>query len=206
MSTVRRPSIWYDAENNYVYEWGGWPYDDNKHNWIWSFQPDGKGGAAWTQNPAPASQGQPLTAPVGASWVSTPTAYYSLSGALVPNRYYNPNITMPGLVSYNFSSNSWSNASSTGFSDGGYSVFGEGRFVPNFGPEGLLVFLGGSTPQNQSYEYSSGIGLASMKTISILDLQSGEWYHQNATGDVPPMRANFCSVGVAAPDNSSFEM
>lgn len=186
---------------------GGWPYDDNHEYWIWSFQPDGKGGAAWTQNSAPASQGQPLTAPVGASWVSTPTSYYSLGGALVPeSQNYDPNTTIPGLVSYSFSNNSWSNKSSTGFSDGGYSVFGESRFVSNFGQKGLFVFLGGSTPSNQSFEFSSQFALASMETISIYDLQSGAWYHQNATGDKPTMRANFCSVGVAAPDNSSFEM
>lgn len=45
-----------------------------------------------------------------------------------------------------------------------------------------------------------------METISIYDLQSGAWYHQNATDDKPPMRANFGSVGVTALDNSSFEV
>lgn len=207
MSTVRRPSLWYDAKNNYVYEWGGWPYDDNHNSWVWSFQPDGKGGAPWTQNPTPSSQGLRLNGPVGATWASSSTAFWSLSGALVPgNQYSDPNTTFPGLISYNFSSNAWSNSSSTGFSDGGYSVFGEGIFVPNFGREGLLVFLGGSSPSSQSYNYSTTVPLASLKTVSIYDPQSGVWYHQNTTGDTPPVRSFFCSVGVAAPDNSSYEM
>lgn len=206
MSTVRRPSLWYDPKSNYVYEWGGWPYDANQNNWVWSFQPDGRGGAAWTQNPAPASQGQPLNAPFGASWVSTPAAFYSVSGTLVPEYGYGPNTTIQGLVSYNFSSNIWSNTSSAGVSDSGYQVFGEGRYVPNFGPEGLLVFFGGSTPPNEQFGYNKGTTLASLEKISIYDLQGDRWYRQNTTGDIPPVRSNFCSVGVAAPNNSSYEM
>lgn len=211
MSTVRKPSMWYDAERNYVYEWGGWPYDDNRNNLLWSFQPDGKGGAVWSQNPPPVSQRKILNAPVGASWASSPAAFYSLGGALVPPLasaapYFDPNTTISGLVSYNLSTNVWSNVSSAEFSNGGYTAFGEGRYVSNFGSKGLLVFFGGSTPSNQTFKLNEDSTLASLKTIPLYDLQNDKWYHQNATGDIPPKRSSFCSVGIAAPDNSSYEM
>lgn len=212
MQTVRRPVLWYNAHSNFVYEWGGWPYDDNHDSWLWSFQPDGKGGSAWTQNPAPASSGQTLTAPAGASWVSTSTALYSLGGALVPDpndhttNYPTPVTAIQGLVSQNFSSNSWNNQSSLGYSESGYSVYGDASFVPNFGQSGLLVFLGGSTPSNQTYWHQKGIELADFAMIPVLDIRSGAWYHQTATGDIPPGRSEFCQVGVPASDNSSYEM
>ena len=205
MQPTRRPFLWYEAQTNYVYEWGGWPYDDNTDYWLWSFQPDGKGSSAWSQNPAPASLGRTLSAPFGSASASSPTAFYALGGAFVPD-FTDVNTAMAGLVSYNFSSNSWSNTSSSDFSDTSYSVLAESSFVPTFGMEGLLTFVGGSIPSNQTYLYNLKADLTSMETVAIYDLQSGHWYHQTTTGDIPPVRTKFCSVGAAAPDNSSYEM
>lgn len=51
-----------------------------------------------------------------------------------------------------------------------------------------------------------------MGTINIFDIASasgmegGTWYVQNATGETPEPRTDFCLVSAAAPDNSSHNM
>jgi hypothetical protein len=51
-----------------------------------------------------------------------------------------------------------------------------------------------------------------MDRIDIFDIASvygggnGVWYTQQATGNIPPPRVDFCAVGAAAPDNSSHNM
>ncbi len=150
MKTSRRPLLWYDAKNNDVYEWSGWTYDGNTNeneNWIWTFSPDGHGGSQWNQYPAPATKDSSLSTIFGPSTVYTPTAFYSLGGTLVPpviqGLQYLVNTSIQGLLSFTFSDNTWTNTSSVGFAPSGFSVLGEACFVPNFGKEGLLIFLGG---------------------------------------------------------------
>ena len=213
MKTSRRPLLWYNAENHNVYEWGGWTYDGNtgqNEDLTWTFSPDGRGGAVWTPFPAPTVEGNPLTASFGASTVTASTGFYALGGTLIPpvinGSELPPNISMQGLVSTDFSTNTWANASSADFFPSGYSDLGDACFVPNFGQEGLLVFLGGDTPPNETYQYQAEAALADMATIPIYDIHGGNWYNQTATGDVPSGRTGFCAIGAPAGDNSSFEM
>ena len=213
MKTSRRPLLWYDATHNYVYEWGGWTYDGNggkNEDWIWTFSPDGQGGSSWQQNPSPAVKGSPLVTTIGSSSANTPTDFFSLGGTLVPDVVNGselpPNSTIQGLVSFDFSGSTWMNATSAGFLQSGFSMLGEATFVPNFGPAGLLVFVGGDSPQNESYAYENASALADMATIPLYDIQAGAWYKQAATGDIPPGRTGLCAVGAPAADNSSFEM
>lgn len=213
MKTSRRPLLWYDAKNNDVYEWSGWTYDGNANeneNWIWTFQPDGHGGSQWNQYPAPATKDSSLSTIFGSSTVYTPTAFYSLGGTLVPpviqGFQYLANTSIQGLLSFTFSDNTWTNTSSVEFAPSGFSVLGEACFVPNFGKEGLLIFLGGESPPNNTYHYQNATALVDMATIPVYDIHTGAWYHQVATGDVPSGRTGLCAIGAPAADNSSFEM
>ena len=55
-----------------------------------------------------------------------------------------------------------------------------------------------------------------MANIDIFDVASiddssnttnaGSWYRQQATGDIPDPRADYCLVGATAPDNSSYNI
>ena len=51
-----------------------------------------------------------------------------------------------------------------------------------------------------------------MDTINVFDIASldgggdGTWHEQKTSGDAPSARADFCVVGAAAPDNSSYNM
>ena len=216
MKLSRKPLLWYNPENQTVYEWSGWGYygsHNRNENWVWSFTPDGHGGSQWSQGPGPAQDTEgnsPITS-FGSSAVHTSSAFYSLGGTMVPDTTvsgytYLPETSIQGLLSYNFLTKDWTNTSSIGFASSGFSVLGEASFVPNFGAEGLLVFLGGESPPNVTYQYQGAAAVVDMATIPLYDIHTGTWHHQATTGDVPPGRTGLCVVGASPGDNSSFEM
>jgi len=194
--------LWYDPNDNSVFSFGGWPYLQETGYTIYSFQPDGHGGAVWEQSFGTSDVlWQSFVAPFGAQYASSSKAFY-IHGAT--EIYINNSIS--GLAVFDFQKYDWANDSSSGYSDSGYGVLGEAQYVPISGSDGVLVFLGGSTPQNQTFQYHTGIDLSSMSNITIYDINAGQWYHQTATGDIPSPRTEFCMVGVSAADNSSYEM
>lgn len=209
MSPVRRPTLWYDPQSNLVMERGGWPYEADASLFLWAFTPDGKGGADWTlDQSSPAAQ--QLSATFGSAFTTSPTGFYSLGGALpgVVNDTSDPFgfEALEGLVAYTFASSGWQNTSSVGSSQAGYSVQGQAISMPDYGKTGLLAFLGGDTPPNGTYFYEEGAALVDMSNITIYDIASDTWYYQTATGSIPPPRSEFCAVGSAPADNSSYEM
>lgn len=80
---------------------------------------------------------------------------------------------------------------------------GAGQFVPSFGEEGVMVMIGGIAPTN-SWDTSGA--LRSMTNITVFDPETGSWYSQTATGDVPMARKNMCVVGVQSSNESTYEM
>ena len=109
---------------------------------------------------------------------------------------------MPGLVSYNITSSSWSNSSSTAISGFGTIVNGGMHFVPNFGSEGILIAVGGElTGAINSPWIEDSQHLESFSNISIYNVAADTWYWQTATGatgpdDIPPDGAMFCITGI----------
>lgn len=211
MAGVRRPPLWYDPQSNLVMERGGWPYSADAALLLWSFTPDGQGGAEWAIDPSsPAAQ--QFTATFGGAFTASATGFYNLGGAVpgVFNTTSDPYgfEASEGLITYDSASSEWKNTSSLGAfgSPTGYSVQSEAVSIPNFGNAGLVAFLGGDSPPNQTYLYEAGAALVEMSNITIYDIDSGAWYYQTATGDVPPPRSEFCAVGSAPSDNSSYEL
>jgi hypothetical protein len=200
MTQVRRPYMWYEPAENIVYERGGWAYSGGSYS-LWSFQPDGQGGSDW-QPAAGNSIAEQYTSTFGSAFTASDANFYSLGGAI------SGSIGTPvqGLLTYDFATSAWNNASSGGASPNGYSVQSEAVFMPNFGNAGLLAILGGDSPYNQTYYYEEGVSLVDLSNITIYDPDSGTWYHQTATGSVPPPRSEFCAVGSAPPDNGTYEM
>lgn len=176
--------MWYGPNARKVYEWAGWAYDLTPSNLLWSFEPDNRGGASWVQEPTPSVDGQSLTPPFGSAFTSSPTHFYAYGGVTIPPKHY-PNTSMPGLTQYDLSSKIWSNVSAPGAFRSGYNVLGQATFMPNFGKAGLLVFLGGQSPPNRTFEYEAGTALVPMSNVTIYDIDSNAWYSQNATGSVP---------------------
>lgn len=208
MALARRPPLWYDPSSNLVMERGGWAYSDDPSFYLWSFTPDGMGSVAWELNTA-SSSAQALNPTFGGAFTASSTHFYSLGGADSNTGGSDPtqvSEALEGLTIYNFESGIWRNKSSLPSSQSGFSVQGQGNFMSNFGRAGLLAFLGGDSPPNSTYEYEAGAALVDMSNITIYDVNSDSWYHQTATGAVPPPRSEFCSVGSQPADNSSYEM
>jgi hypothetical protein len=212
MTTARRPPLWYNPQSNQVMERGGWAYTADYPYLLWSFAPDGSGGANWAlDQSSPAAQ--QLSATFGSAFTGSANNFYSLGGAVpgVLNTSSDPLNAygfeaLEGLVIYDFASSGWKNTSSLGGSQTGYSVQSQVLSMPDFGKAGLLAVLGGESPMNQSYEYEEGAALVDMSNITIYDIESDTWYYQTATGSVPPPRSEFCAVGSAPTDNSTYEM
>ena len=202
MTAVRRPPLWYDPVTNLVMEKGGWAYDAGASYDLWSFSPDATGGVVWSLNGTASSAASQLTQTFGGSFTASTTSFYSLGGAMPSDL----GLSLAGLTTYDFTADTWRNSSSSASSQSGYSVQGQAAFMSPFGQHGLLAFLGGDSPPNQTYQYEAGAALVDMSNITIYDPATGAWYHQTATGSVPPPRSEFCAVGSAANDNSSYEM
>ncbi|KAI9709817.1 MAG: hypothetical protein M1812_007609 [Candelaria pacifica] len=68
------------------------------------------------------------------------------------------------------------------------------------GDKGMLMSLGGRP-------YESGTApIFPLDVVRVYDIASGNWYSQQATGDIPQPRNNFCGVVAPAKDNSSYNV
>lgn len=197
MPPVRRPPLWYDPFTNVVMERGGWAYNVAAVSGPYGL---------WSLNGTVSANATQLAPTFGGAFTASTTHFYSLGGTIPSYRPSYVDVALEGFTTYDFATGNWTNSSSLASSKSGYSVQAQATFLPNFGDKGLLVFLGGDSPPNQTYQYEAGAALVDMSNITIHDPASGTWYHQTATGSVPPPRSEFCAVGSAAKDNSSYEM
>jgi len=208
-----QPNTWYNPDDNRVYMWGGWAYNLTYYSYdLWSFTPWSNSSVVWELAPSPALNGlsEGVIAPFGAAFVASNTTFYSLGGADAPNtNHYFPDgwqsLAVQGLVEYDFASGTWSNHSTTDATQSGYTIQAGAALAPNFGKTGFLISIGGDIPTSQTYTFEASAQLADMSVITLYDLESKAWYHQKATGDIPPGRIEFCSVGAVSRENS-FEM
>jgi hypothetical protein len=143
--------------------------------------------------------------------VASDNAFYSLGGvnasnalSYLPEKYYT-SLAVQGLIKYDFASGTWTNDSTINVTQSGYIVEAGAALAPNFGKAGFLIFIGGAIPNTQTFIFEGTAQLASMSVITLYDLESKTWYQQDATGDIPPERVEFCSVGAVSRQNS-FEM
>ncbi|MCJ1327770.1 hypothetical protein MMC10_004445 [Thelotrema lepadinum] len=156
-----------------------------------------------TWNQVQGQKGLPQVRPAGGSSASSVGSGYILGGFQGNDFDSQGDLwPMPGLVSYNMTSNSWSNSSSAAISEFGTVINGGLHFVPNFGPEGILIAVGGeSTGAIDSPWIEDGQRLAPFTNISIYDVITDTWYWQTATGatgpdEIPPNGTMFCMTGV----------
>ncbi|PQE07516.1 cell wall anchored protein [Rutstroemia sp. NJR-2017a BBW] len=119
------------------------------------------------------------------------------SNASVPG-WSGPPLATSTLIKYDYSQGTWTN--STGPDNTGRAE-GVMLYIPA-SRSGLLVYFGGiQTPYN-----NETVTPVPMTEIRIYDIQSSQWYTQNATGDVPENRRRFCAGATWAPDQSSYNM
>ncbi|KAL6405860.1 hypothetical protein AUP68_11000 [Ilyonectria robusta] len=104
-----------------------------------------------------------------------------------------PGILTSYLLQYDMDSNSWTNTTTP---DKVGRVEGVMVYIPA-GNNGMLIYFGGIR--------DAGNGMWEgqlMEDIIIYDILSGKLYVQNATGNVPEPRRQFCA-GVTWPDDQS---
>ena len=99
-----------------------------------------------------------------------------------------------GLLSFNESSLTIQNSSSSGLNDAGTEASGFLVLIESLGQNGVLVAFGGFSNENgvpmvlgdeNLHDPSLHVDLAK---ISVYDIAHKQWYQQNATGDIPPWR------------------
>ncbi|TVY82131.1 Kelch repeat-containing protein [Lachnellula suecica] len=121
-------------------------------------------------------------------------------------------MTLEGLVIIDTAAHTSRNVSTGSLVGSNPRTGGVLQYVTGIGSKGVLVSIGGSYRQSYTSSTDEIGSLLSMDTIDILDINStyneGQpaWYSQKATGDIPPARVQFCSVAVAAFDNSSYHI
>ena len=203
--------LWQDVMNDSFYMYNGglsWAVSvsiDAPDNSLWQFIPS-RGSGTWSQVPVPPQStnfASLVRTDKGASTSGHGLGFVlgGLQNGQTGGTGVFGAVPVPGLVIYNSSSQVWHNVSALGYSYDGTAIDGAAQFVPSFGPNGLLLVVGGTVSPLASYSPT----LTSTNTISLYDAVSGVWKTQTVTGAVPPPHKDSCVVG-AQGDNGTYEV
>ncbi|KAI1432804.1 hypothetical protein GGR50DRAFT_696687 [Xylaria sp. CBS 124048] len=200
---------WIDDSAQSLYTWGGFTIDGSSPSQaLWELAADGHGGGSWSQvTQRDYSDFSKLKGTFSTAFTQTKTAGFSFGGAITHASDGSvkkglPGYAAPGLVSYNFGTGEWKNSSTSSFGGYGTSLNARAEYVP-FGPNGLILFIGGSeTPVDAT---NSSIVEMNWNSISMVDPVTNQWYKQRTTGTKPPTIESHCSVGVPGP-NGTYEI
>lgn len=209
MTSVRQPVLFYDAKQNVVGRYGGWPYDGtDMPSTLWTFEA-GSAAMDWEMNTAPSANG--LTAaskgPFAPANTYTDSAFYSFGGNIFPVDGSEPQMTvLSGLVTQDFASQGWANNTAQIPNQKRFRTQARAVTAPGYGAQGYIVVLGGESPPTEASVYETGNAMVAMSTITLYDIATGDWHTQTATGDIPPPRSEFCVVGAETSDGQYFDM
>jgi hypothetical protein len=206
-----REVMWTDAARQLIYVWGdvgatGSTDANDSHNW--ELTVDGTGGGSWKfedlESPSQLAGLQRASAGAAATCYNTG---FNLGGLYTIQN--GTDILVPGLLTYNMTSQAWANESATPFTNHGTSIGAEAVCLPAFGPHGLVLFLGGITSVGDNWldallPLSQSPGIA-FDNLTVYDPFARQWYWQTTTGSRPTPRHEFCAVGVQGPQNT-YEM
>ncbi|GKT48136.1 Kelch repeat-containing protein [Colletotrichum spaethianum] len=192
-------ALWKNEATNTLWIWGGHsPNGAPRENPVsWKFEADGKGGGEWSkETPTNPTFFADLKRSEEGAFVSTPDAGFWFGGGA--SGWTNPNPVpqfVPGIVTYNMTTKSWANETTSAFSENGTLNGGSAIYIPTFGPNGLITVMGGSTSALDP-DQKSPTGWLDFNNLTFFDPITRDWYWQQTTGNAPTARRNFCSVGV----------
>jgi len=210
--TTDGQAIWTDRTTKAFYIWGGHaPFGQGtkalSKKTEWRFAVDGNGGGTWSEEtPSNPVLLESLTLSEDGAFTTAGNKGLWIGGTASPWTEFGfpGNQAIPGVVSFNMKTKTWHNTSADGLSTFGTLRWGQAKFVPNFGPNGLVMVLGG-----QTYTLAKGdqslAGMQDLDNIPFFDPVSNAWYSQRTTGTTPEPRSSFCSVGIKG-QNGTFEM
>ncbi|KAJ9139468.1 Kelch repeat protein [Pleurostoma richardsiae] len=196
-------AIWTDSSSDSFWIWSGAASapDEPPVDESWQFFADGNGSGFWSiKTPANTKVFDQLVRPEGCAFTQKDNDVGYCMGGLVTSQS-NASVTsdtaISGLVSFGMTSNVWTNTSTPGI---GTLVNGAAEFVP-FGPNGLMVFLGGAEAPAGTFDAASTSD-RDFTNITFLDPITQQSFTQNTTGTPPSGRQRFCTVGVQGPSNT----
>ena len=192
------------------YAWGGEASQQNtsqtNNRKLWAFTGSDTGDGTWEiQRPANPSVFNTFWRSTAAANAVCGNVGYYLNGYatyLSDSHVNGLDVAVPGLLTYDMTTSTWANESTLDAL--GYVVWsGTGTCIPHAGSKGAVIFLGGqkSLPHASAMEWD----WVYMSNITMYDPETKTWLWQETTGDTPPPRYNFCSVGVPG-TNGTFEM
>ncbi|KIX09321.1 uncharacterized protein Z518_00400 [Rhinocladiella mackenziei CBS 650.93] len=208
MPAVRQPILFYEEETNIIKRYGGWPYEGTSMpSEAWYFDIGGTS-VNWRNGTSPADNGLSANShgPFASASAYTNSTFYNFGGNVFkPNAL--PNMTvLSGLVTQDYASRIWSNNTADIPNQSKYRTQARAVHVPNFGGEGFIMVVGGESPPTEASFYETGTAMTDMSVITLYDIESGNWYTQKATGEIPPPRSEFCAVGSATGDGQYFDL
>jgi hypothetical protein len=200
----------------YAYNGGAQGYDPIPANGLWQFTPSGNSGTWSSPGVSASSNFSALLRVMEAASAFGDGIGYALGGAQNSHTtdgppYYNEKgagtyvyTPLSGMVTYDMATGSWSNITSAKFTQTGSFLEGKLEYLPGYGAAGLLVPLGGLT--SAAGDVTAGFtNIDDFTILSLYDIASGTWHTQTTSGESPPGRLSFCSVGVQG-DNGTFEV
>lgn len=120
-------------------------------------------------------------------------------------------VFLEGMVIINTTARTATNMSTSSVTGNQPRTRGSLSYTPGIGTNGIIVALGGTYKSVDDLDNEEMANFVSLSEVNVFDVNSyynnssgvGAWYTQTTTGDIPAARAQFCSVVVSAPDNSS---
>jgi hypothetical protein len=214
-AAARRPQLFYDESHDMVYSEAGQVYGSLLRPTqlfsyaapqVWGFKPDGKtdGTVSWTEQYSKSlTTTYPYVSSVdNALWTSSEKKHYSLGGSIgflfnASNTASRGELSMNQFLIYDYATQTFENRTHPA-----HYIQGEAQYVPTYGEEGVVVFLGGKTPVDRNVADNN---IADMGIILVYDIHTDKFYNQSAS-NAPAGRYNLCSVGAGNAGNNSYEM
>ncbi len=204
-------AIWTDTAAGVFYVWSGkWIRGANmSDNALMKFTPDNRGGGSWSEEtPANPDLFKSLHQSEWGAYANTADTGFLIGGLASgwTEHYRAQTQVLPGMVAYNMKSKTWHNGTA-GFSPFDTIDGASAHFVPNLGPNGLVMVFGGvELPvlgANPDWEAAPAFD---MRNLTFFDPVTNKAYWQVATGSIPPTpRIQTCVAGFKNPDGG-YEM
>lgn len=195
-----KAGLWYDNNRKLLYSGfaGRASYINNETStipnpWppgVWQFQPDGDDRGDFNSTIASTdSLWNSLIRPCSGLISYGAGKGYVLGGASAPDPRDDQVPAVGGMLVFDYDSQTISNQTVTGSQfDGGIHMGGM-IYLPNYGPDGVFIVLGGE---------DQNLNLLPMNVTSIYDPSADKWYQQDLIGDVPMPRKSLCIAGAAS--------
>ncbi|KAJ9608146.1 hypothetical protein H2200_007134 [Cladophialophora chaetospira] len=208
------PNLWLQTDNASFFsfngdiagEWLGTARTPKATPELWRFAPDGHGSGSWSL----ISTVPNLAQSVNAALATSNGVAYFLGGdqtegtnPILLSESSSVVLSSNGLVSYNMSSQTWTNQSVAHILPNGLTWNAQLHHLVGIGNRALFLAMGGMTAIPGTS--LSGLTQNPYNNVLIWNSMTNEWRNQSTTGDIPVGRDHACSVGLPG-DNGTFEI